>query len=188
MGPGGAILQALDALDLEARHPLAHRFDGDAERGRDGRRRLSFDHHPPHQVGSTVRREPGILMNVHPVLRDDAEASQLQLPRSEPDGQPDESSHLVISALRIDRRTGAPISSSETRVSATAFWEQVSLMVSSALFFLAGRALPDALGGLQIWPVWVVALCAVGVLAVVLILQFAFAYPANGAPADRQRT
>src|SRR3954465_12448984 len=33
-------------------------------------------------------------MNVHPVLRDDAEASQLQLPRSEPDGQPDESSHL----------------------------------------------------------------------------------------------
>ncbi|HKG77323.1 MAG TPA: cation:proton antiporter [Beijerinckiaceae bacterium] len=87
---------------------------------------------------------------------------------------------LVISALRIDRRTGAPISSSETRVSATAFWEQVSLMVSSALFFLAGRALPDALGGLQIWPVWVVALCAVGVLAVVLILQFAFAYPATG--------
>jgi putative transposase len=35
-------------------------------------------------------------MNVHPVLRGDAEASQLQLPRSEPDGQPDESSQLVI--------------------------------------------------------------------------------------------
>src|SRR3954463_9682610 len=42
-----------------------------------------------------TRREPGILMNVHPVLRGDAEASQLQLPRSEPDGQPNESSHLV---------------------------------------------------------------------------------------------
>src|SRR4051812_27915261 len=50
-------------------------------------------HHPPHQFGSTVR-QPGILMNVHPVLRGDAEASQLQLPRSEPDGQPNESSHL----------------------------------------------------------------------------------------------
>ena len=96
MGPGGAIMQAFDAFGLEARHPLAHRFDGYAERGRDGRRRLSLDHHPPHQFGSTVRREPGILMNVHPVLRGDAEASQLQLPRSEPDGQPDESSHLMI--------------------------------------------------------------------------------------------
>src|SRR4051795_2080317 len=35
-------------------------------------------------------------MNVHPVLRGNAEASQLQLPRSEPDGQPNESSHLAI--------------------------------------------------------------------------------------------
>src|SRR5688500_13475224 len=94
MGPGRAILQAFDAFGLEARHPLAHRFDGYAERGRDGRRRLSLDHHPPHQVGSTMRREPGVLMNVHPVLREDAEASQLQLPRSEPDGQPNESSQL----------------------------------------------------------------------------------------------
>jgi hypothetical protein len=42
-----------------------------------------------------VRRQPGILMNVHPVLRGNAEASQLQLPHSEPDGQPDESSQLV---------------------------------------------------------------------------------------------
>src|SRR3954469_3791876 len=96
MGPGGAILQAFGAFGLEARHPLAHRFDGDAESGRDGRRRLSLTPPPPHQFGSTVRREPGILMNVHPVLRGDAEASQLQLPRSEPDGQPDESSQLAV--------------------------------------------------------------------------------------------
>src|SRR4051794_21771999 len=95
MGPGGAIVQAFDAFGLEARHPLAHGLDRDAESGRDGRRRLSFAPHPPHQFGSTVRREPGILMNVHPVLREDAEASQLQLPRSEPDGQPNESSQLA---------------------------------------------------------------------------------------------
>ena len=68
------------------------RFDSYTESGRDGRPRLSLDHHPPHQVGSTMRRQPGILMNVHPVLRGDPEASQLQPPRSEPDGQPDESS------------------------------------------------------------------------------------------------
>src|SRR3954451_15272054 len=33
MGPGGAILQAFDAFGLEARHPLAHRFNGYAESG-----------------------------------------------------------------------------------------------------------------------------------------------------------
>jgi hypothetical protein len=50
-----------------------------------------------------VRRQPGILMNVHPVLRGDAEASQLQLPRSEPDGQPNESSQLEKVAASLDR-------------------------------------------------------------------------------------
>src|SRR3954471_9293513 len=30
MRPGGAIMQAVHAFGLEARHPLAHRFDGDA--------------------------------------------------------------------------------------------------------------------------------------------------------------
>ena len=80
----------------QTQHPEANKsLGGYAESGRDGLRYLSFDHHPPRQFGSTVRREPGILMNVHPVLRGGAEASQLQLPRSEPDGQPDESSQLV---------------------------------------------------------------------------------------------
>ena len=27
----------------------------------------AFDQHPPHQLGSTVRRQTGILMDVHPV-------------------------------------------------------------------------------------------------------------------------
>src|ERR1041384_8505891 len=31
--PGGAILQAFGAFGLEARHPLAHRFDGDTASG-----------------------------------------------------------------------------------------------------------------------------------------------------------
>ena len=107
MRPGGAILQAFGAFGLEARHPLAHRFDGDAECGRDGRRRLSLNHHPPHKFGSTVRREPGILMNVHPVLREDAEASQLQLPRSEPEGQPNESSQLDVRGEAREAETRA---------------------------------------------------------------------------------
>jgi hypothetical protein len=35
------------------------------------------------------------VMDVHPVLRGITEASQLQLPRAEPDEQPIESSHLA---------------------------------------------------------------------------------------------
>jgi CPA1 family monovalent cation:H+ antiporter len=87
---------------------------------------------------------------------------------------------LVVSAVRIDRRTGAPISSSETRVSATAFWEEVSLIVSSVLLFLAGRALPEALRTLDSWPLWQLLLAAAGLLTLVLLVQFGSAYLAAG--------
>ena len=86
---------------------------------------------------------------------------------------------LVVSAIRIDRETGAPISSSETRVSATAFWEQANLMVSSVLFFLAGRALPDATAALKEWPFWRLAACAAGLLGIVVAVQFAFSLAAT---------
>jgi CPA1 family monovalent cation:H+ antiporter len=98
---------------------------------------------------------------------------------------------LVVSAVRIHRRTGAPISSSETRVSATAFWEEVSLIVSSALFFLAGRALPEALQALGSWPLWQLPLTAAALLALVLSVQFGISYgsttlePIAGALAGR---
>ncbi len=83
---------------------------------------------------------------------------------------------LMISTVRINRTTGAPISSSEARISAVAFWEEVSLMVSSVLFLLAGRALPQALGGLGNWPLSQLLLAAAGVLLLVLIIQFTFSY------------
>src|SRR6516164_4317026 len=44
---------------------------------------------------STARRQPGILMHVHPVLPWNLKLQQPQLPRSEPDGQPTESSQLA---------------------------------------------------------------------------------------------
>jgi hypothetical protein len=47
---------------------------------------------------STARRQPGILMHVHPVLRWNLKLQQPQLPRSEPDGQPTESSQLATYA------------------------------------------------------------------------------------------
>ena len=86
---------------------------------------------------------------------------------------------LVVSAVRIDRDTGAPISSSETRVNSTAFWEQASLMVSSVLFFLAGRALPEATAALKDWPFWRLAASAAGLLGIVLAVQFAFSLAAT---------
>src|SRR3954451_986307 len=43
---------------------------------------------------STIWCQTGILVDVHPVLRGIAEVSQLQSPRSGPDGQPTESPHL----------------------------------------------------------------------------------------------
>ncbi len=87
---------------------------------------------------------------------------------------------LVISAVRIDRRTGIPISSPETRINATAFWEEASLMVSSVLFLLAGRALPEALAGLGDWSLPRLAGAAASLLAVVVAIQAAFAFAAAG--------
>ena len=50
---------------------------------------------------------------------------------------------LVVSAVRIDRETGAPRSTSEARITSMAFWEQASLMLSATLFFLAGWSMPS---------------------------------------------
>ena len=79
---------------------------------------------------------------------------------------------LAVSAIRVDRRSGATISSAEARVSAVAFWDEANLMVSSVLFLLAGRAVPQALAALQAWPFWHLTLVAAGVLALVLAIQF----------------
>ena len=58
-----------------------------------GLRRLPALDLPRNQL-STMPRQTGILMDVHPVLRGIVEVSQLQHPRSGPDGQPIESPHL----------------------------------------------------------------------------------------------
>ncbi|HEX2527342.1 MAG TPA: cation:proton antiporter [Geminicoccus sp.] len=83
---------------------------------------------------------------------------------------------LAVSAVRIDRLSGAPISSSETRINATAFWEEISMMVSSGLLFLAGHALPEALGALDDRPFWQLFGATFVLLLLVLGLQFLFSY------------
>src|SRR5262249_11511877 len=74
--------------------PLANCPRADACGFGDGLRRLPARNLPYNPL-STKRREPGILVHVHPVLPRIAEASQLQLPRSGPGGQPNESSQLA---------------------------------------------------------------------------------------------
>jgi CPA1 family monovalent cation:H+ antiporter len=89
---------------------------------------------------------------------------------------------LVVSSIRIDRRSGAPISSSEARINAVAFWEEVSLIVSSVLFLLAGRALPQALEGLGDRPLSQIATAGLVILALVLAVQFAVSYLSTFSP------
>ena len=100
---------------------------------------------------------------------------------------------LTVSSTEIDPETGSPRSSSEARISATTFWEEVSLFLSAVLFLLAGRAMPEALEALKDGPVWRTAGTAVLLALLVLALQFAFSYLAASLPApakalrDRRR-
>ncbi len=90
---------------------------------------------------------------------------------------------LAMSSGEVDRRTGTTQSSSEARISDTTFWEEVSLLLSAALFLLAGRALPEALGALEDWPIWRTAGTAAALVMLTITLQFAFSYLAACLPA-----
>ena len=94
MRSGGAILQSRQSFAAISVNPLPNGPRADACGFGNGLRRLpaiNLSYNPL----STARREPGILVHVHPVLPRIAEASQLQLPRPGPGGQPDESSQLA---------------------------------------------------------------------------------------------
>lgn len=82
---------------------------------------------------------------------------------------------LTVSTAQIDRRTGAPLSASETRMSSAAFWEEINLLLSSILFLLAGRALPEALREMGDTSVWRVAAAGAALLALATALQAAVA-------------
>jgi NhaP-type Na+/H+ or K+/H+ antiporter len=89
---------------------------------------------------------------------------------------------LVIAAARIDPHTGVQHTSAEARVSALAFWEEVSLILSAVLFFMAGRALPEAVAGVGDWPLgWLLGVVA-GLLVLVLVVQFTFSLAATALP------
>src|SRR5229473_6898537 len=65
--PRGTIGQANGALGREAFDPLADRLGRHTHGCGYDHRRLPCNQYPPHQLGSTVRRQAGILVHVHPV-------------------------------------------------------------------------------------------------------------------------
>src|SRR6202521_6262360 len=101
--PRGPVLQTGDAFDGITRHPFADGARTDACGSSGGLRRLSACHLHDDSL-STNRRQAGIVVDVHPVLLWNTEASQPKLPRSGPDEQPMESSQLA--AERQAERTG----------------------------------------------------------------------------------
>jgi hypothetical protein len=72
---GRAVGETCKAVQAEARGPLVGGLDADSESRRHGARRLAFDGHPPRQFGSTMRRQAGILVDVHSVPPIKREAS-----------------------------------------------------------------------------------------------------------------
>ena len=103
MGPRTAIAQSSQALAAISGNPFANGPRADACGFADGLRRLPARNLPYNSL-STVRGQTGILVHVHPVLPWNPKSQQLQLPRSEPDGQPAESSHLEAELFLRPRR------------------------------------------------------------------------------------
>src|SRR6185437_4777941 len=75
-------------------HPFANCTRADVYGFADGLRRLPVCNQF-HDPLSTARRQPGILMYVHPVLRDCLGFDTFSFSRPGPDGQPMESSQLA---------------------------------------------------------------------------------------------
>jgi hypothetical protein len=94
MRPGRAIAQTGNTFRPEPIDPFAHCARAGAYGCTDGLRRLPVLDNPPHHRLSTCQRQRRILMDVHWFLRGSPKLQQLQLPQSEPNGQPVETSHL----------------------------------------------------------------------------------------------
>src|SRR5882757_7899782 len=92
-GPGGAVAQTIDTACAEPFAPFGDRLRCGVELARGGGFAQSRFHTPHHGL-STFRRQGSILVAVHLVSPRNTEASQPQLPRFGPDGQPPERPHL----------------------------------------------------------------------------------------------
>jgi CPA1 family monovalent cation:H+ antiporter len=93
---------------------------------------------------------------------------------------------LTLSWRAVDRRTGEAISSPEARLVERHVWTELGTITSALLFFLMGRALPEALGSLEEVGWRQVLLLAASLVLLAPVLQAALAFLAlflPGAPA-----
>ena len=103
MRPGRPVAKPSQAFTPVSIDPFADCPRANACGLRDGLRRLpALD--LPYNSLSTVPRQPGILMNVHPILRESLKLRQPQSSRLGSDGQPMESSQLGRRLLRQPRQ------------------------------------------------------------------------------------
>lgn len=91
---------------------------------------------------------------------------------------------LAIAWAAVDRETGEAISSAEARLLERHVWNQLGTLLSAVLFFLMGRALPEALDGLDLNP-WRVAAVAAALVLLAPLLQSALAYATLLLPGTR---
>lgn len=82
---------------------------------------------------------------------------------------------LTVSARSVDRRTGEAISSPEARLVSRHVWSEAELMLSAALYFLIGRAMPEALGALGHYDWTRLVLVAAALVALIIAMQFGLA-------------
>lgn len=97
---------------------------------------------------------------------------------------------LTVSWRSVDRATGRSILSPESRLLECDMWRLADALLAGALFFLMGRALPEALAGADALPWATLALVALALLALTWVVQFALSFltiAAPGAPAVPRR-
>src|ERR1700754_1386344 len=103
MGSGGAITQSLHTFCAEPLDPFGDGLRRRIEQvSRVGLAQPTVHHASNHRL-STFGRQRRILVDVHLVSPWNTEASQPQLPRFRPDGQPPERPHLGQSMRRTNR-------------------------------------------------------------------------------------
>ena len=79
---------------------------------------------------------------------------------------------VVLAWRSVDRRTGEAIASPKARLLIADVWTTLGAVLTGALFFLMGRALPEALAGAATLPWWHLGAVAVVLLILCAAVQF----------------
>src|SRR6266852_9377657 len=139
MRSGRAVAQPFHAFRMEPIDPFGHDLGRYVELARGRSLALAAFGYTAHHRLSTFGRQRRILVAVHLVSPWNTEASQPQLPRFRPDGQPPERPHLGATTLTVTPWAGFVIEA------VLAFF-LVTVVLSTAVAGRAGNLAPLAIG------------------------------------------